>query len=120
MATAMDNRRYPRTTREENLALTLLPNHSGSLDPADRLYLTTHDVSLAGISVELPAPIKPNTDVELWLALLEKHGTYHLYGTVAWCAAPEGQLLAGIALDLERADGRLWAAHFDDDGFFSD
>ena len=54
------------------------------------------------------------------MALLEEHGTYHLYGTVAWCAAPEGQLLAGIALDLERADGRLWAAHFDDDGFFSD
>lgn len=120
MATALDNRRFPRTSREENLALTLLPSQSGSLDPADRLYLSTHDISLAGISVELPAPIKPNTDVELWVALLEDHGTYHLYGTVAWCAAPEGQLLAGIALDLERADGRLWAAHFDDDGFFSD
>ena len=36
MATAMDNRRFPRTTREENLALTLLPSQSGSLDPADR------------------------------------------------------------------------------------
>ena len=116
----MENRRHPRIHREESLSLTLLPSGSLSVSPDDRLYLTPHDVSLAGISVELPAPIKPNTDVELWVALLEEHGTYHLYGTIAWCAAPEGQLLAGIALDLERADGRLWAAHFDNDGFFND
>lgn len=117
----MDNRRYPRISREENLSLTLLPAGSSSLDPEDRLYLTSHDISLAGISVELPAPIKPNTDVELWVALLEDHhGTYHLYGTIAWCAAPEGQLLAGVALDLEQADGRLWAAHFDTSGYFGD
>ncbi|KZY38921.1 pilus assembly protein PilZ [Alcanivorax sp. HI0083] len=120
MATAMDNRRHPRISREESLSLTLLPAGSNSVAPEDRLYLTTHDISLAGISVELPAPIKPNTDVELWVALLENHGTYHLYGTIAWCAAPEGHLLAGVALDLERADGRLWAAHFDTSGYFSD
>lgn len=90
------------------------------MDPRDRLSLTSHDISLAGISVELPAPIKPDTDVELWVVLLENDGTYHLYGTVAWCAAPEGHLLAGVALDLERGDGRLWAAHFDSTGHFSD
>lgn len=120
MATAMDNRRYPRIHREESLSLTLLPARSSSVSQEDRLYLTTHDVSLAGISVELPAPIRPNTDVELWIALLEEHGTYHLYGTVAWCAAPDGHLLAGIALDLERADGRLWATHFDDSNLYHD
>ena len=27
---------------------------------------------------------------------------------------------SGVALDLERADGRLWAAHFDTTGYFSD
>ncbi|BAP14669.1 MAG: pilus assembly protein PilZ [Alcanivorax borkumensis] len=120
MATKIDNRRHPRINREENLSLTLLPAGSSSLDPEDRLYLTSHDISLAGISVELPSPIKPDTDVELWVALLENYGTYHLYGTIAWCAAPEGHLLAGIALNLERADGRLWAAHFDSTGHFSD
>ncbi|MZR64043.1 PilZ domain-containing protein [Alcanivorax sp. DP30] len=120
MATAMENRRYPRIHREESLSLTLLPARSTSVSREDRLYLTTQDVSVAGISVELPSPIRPDTDVELWVALLEEHGTYHLYGTVAWCAAPDGQLLAGIALDLERADGRLWSAHFDNDGSLSD
>ncbi|EKF73466.1 hypothetical protein A11A3_13515 [Alcanivorax hongdengensis A-11-3] len=120
METAKEHRRYPRSPREESLSLTLLPAGATSVDTEERLFLTTHDISLAGICVELPAPIRPDTDVELWIAMLHQRGTYHLYGTVAWCAAPEGQLLAGIALDLERGDGRLWASQFNDHGYYPD
>ena len=118
METVSNNRRYPRTPRAESLSLTLLPAGSSSLDPDDRLYLTSRDISLAGICVELPAPIKPDTDVEVWVAMLHENGTFHLYGTIAWCAAPEGQLRAGIALDLERADGRKWAQQFGQQGHY--
>ncbi|MDX1804934.1 MAG: PilZ domain-containing protein [Alcanivorax sp.] len=116
METLNDSRRYPRTPRAESLSLTLLPAGARSLDADDRLFLTTRDISLAGICVELPAPIKPDTDVEIWVAMLHENGTFHLYGTIAWCAAPEGQLMAGIALELERADGRKWALQFDPQG----
>ena len=45
--------------------------------------------------------------------LPEKAGApLHLFGTVAWCAAPLGQWRAGIALDLERGDGGVWEARF--------
>lgn len=109
MTSAINQRRHPRIPRVESLSLTIM--NTDSIDP-ERLFVSSRDVSLSGISVSLPAPIKPNTDVEIWVALLQERATYHLYGTVAWCAAPDGELIAGIALDLERADGRLWSSLF--------
>ncbi|MCH8543032.1 MAG: PilZ domain-containing protein [Alcanivorax sp.] len=113
MATAKDKRRYPRTAREVALALILRPRIPGSPEGSRGLHVSTRDISLAGISVLLPEPIRPDTDVELSLVLSEDDDRLcHLHGTVAWCGHTDGQLLAGIALDLARADGGRWARSF--------
>ncbi|MCU5783972.1 hypothetical protein MA04_03272 [Alcanivorax balearicus MACL04] len=80
----------------------------------DDLTLTCRDISRAGLGVELPYSIRPDTDVELWLQLPNQGGALHLFGTIAWCAEGTQRWSAGIALDLERTDGALWAARFDD------
>ncbi|WP_111657011.1 PilZ domain-containing protein [Isoalcanivorax indicus] len=113
MATAKDKRRYPRTAHAVTLSLILRPRVPGSAEASRGLHVSTHDISLAGISVLLPEPIRPDTDVELSLVLSEDDDRLcHLHGTVAWCGHSDGQLLAGIALDLERGDGRAWASSF--------
>ncbi|MBZ2190543.1 PilZ domain-containing protein [Alcanivorax sp. JB21] len=119
MATAKDKRRYPRTAHEVALALILRPRIPGSPEASRGLHVSTRDISLTGISVLLSEPIRPDTDVELSLVLEEDADSVcHLHGTVAWCGRNDGQLLAGIALDLERADGRTWAGCFQPDGSF--
>ena len=50
--------------------------------------------------------------MEIWVALPERPAPLHLFGTVAWCAAPLGHWRAGIALNLERGDGGAWEARF--------
>lgn len=109
MDTSAEKRRHPRLARELDLSLVLRPRAPGS---HRGLHLYTRDISLTGISVILPEPIRPDTDVELWLTLEEGEPLCHLLGTVAWCGQVTGQWHAGIALELERGDGRAWASSF--------
>jgi hypothetical protein len=81
----------------------------------ESLHLLCRDVSRTGLGVAFPHSITPDTDVELWVTLPGDERRLHLYGTIAWCAAPLGQWRAGIALNLERSDGRFWSARFDQD-----
>lgn len=109
MDTSAEKRRHPRIARELDLSLVLRPRAPGS---RRGLHLHTRDISLTGISVILPEPIRPDTDVELWLTLDEGEPLCHLLGTVAWCGQVAGQWHAGIALELDGADGPAWQTRF--------
>lgn len=107
-----EHRQHPRQPAPRGVALTLRPEHDGAADQ-EALHLLCRDLSRTGLGVSFPQPIPPDTDVELWVHVPERSGApLHLFGTVAWCAAPLGQWRAGIALDLERGDGGVWEARF--------
>ena len=115
MSSQEEHRHFPRSRPPRNVSLTL-QRQPPTADQAP-LHLLCRDVSLAGLGVVFPYPITPDTDVELWIRLPDDVAELHLFGTVAWCAAPDGRWEAGIALDLERSDGAAWAAHFDQAGY---
>lgn len=114
MSSQQEHRHFPRSRPPCNVSLTL----QGQVPAANQapLQLPCRDVSLTGLGVVFPYAIAPDTDVELWVRLPDAPTELHLFGTVAWCAAPDGEWQAGIALDLERDDGAAWAAHFDPSG----
>lgn len=106
-----DQRQAPRHPLKADVSLTLKLEQ----DTADQeaMTLVCRDISRAGLGVIFPHAIAPDTDVELWIDGSGAGPELHLFGTVAWCAAPAGQWQAGIALNLERSDGDAWAARFD-------
>ncbi|ASK34486.1 pilus assembly protein PilZ [Alcanivorax sp. N3-2A] len=107
-----DQRQAPRHAQAD-IRLTLrLEQGAADQEP---MILNCRDISRAGLGVIFPHAIAPDTDVELWIDGGGRH--LHLFGTVAWCAAPAGQWQAGIALNLERSDGGAWADRFDHDTF---
>jgi hypothetical protein len=108
---SQDEQRHHDRHRPNGVNLTLRRERA----PADgeTLHLSCRDISRAGLGVEFPYSIPPDTDVELWVSA-SGEPPLHLFGTVAWCAAPRGRWQAGIALDLERSDGGTWAARFDE------
>jgi len=112
MPSQEEHRQHPRHHPPKGVSLTLRrdPPEPGE----ESLHLLCRDISRTGLGVGFPHAISPDTDVELWIALPDDGQHLHLYGTVAWCAAPLGQWRAGIALNLERSDGHYWSAHFDD------
>lgn len=118
MPTIINKRRHPRIIYKAEVRLQLCLALTNSPSSVTKLDLLTRDISLAGISVELGSHIQPDTDVELWLTL-EGHAqtAYHLHGTIAWCGEVEGGLIAGIALDLDKSDGDLWAKNFEKSPF---
>ncbi|MBL7249505.1 PilZ domain-containing protein [Alloalcanivorax sp. C16-2] len=109
MASREEHRHHPRHHAPTGVALTLR-RETGDDEP---LHLLCRDVSRTGLGVTFPHAIHPDTDVELWVSLPDQAAPLHLFGTVAWCAAPLGQWRAGIALDLERSDGQAWEARFE-------
>lgn len=120
MPSQEEHRHFPRSQPPRNVMLTLrqeapTPVHN-TVEDNEPLHLSCRDVSLTGLGVIFPYSIRPDTDVELWMRLPDDTVELHLFGTVAWCAAPGGEWQAGIALDLERSDGATWAAHFDGQG----
>lgn len=110
MASQEEHRQHPRHQPPGGVALTLRREAGDGGEP---LHLLCRDVSRTGLGVTFPHAITPDTDVELWVSLPDRAAPLHLFGTVAWCAAPLGQWHAGIALDLERSDGGVWEARFD-------
>lgn len=114
MSSQEEHRHFPRSRPPRDVSLTL-QRQTPAADHTP-LHLLCRDVSLTGLGVTFPYSIRPNTDVELWVYLPGDATELHLFGTVAWCAAPQGEWQAGIALDLERSDGATWAAHFDGQG----
>lgn len=110
MSSQEEQRHFPRSRPTDAVSLTLRRDPAA----ADQrpLHLLCRDVSLAGLGVVFPYAIAPDTDVELWVGISDRAEPLHLFGTVAWCAAPNGQWQAGIALDLERGDGAAWAGRF--------
>ncbi len=118
MSSQGEHRHHPRRDPPRGVSLTLRrdPPHNGE----ESLHLLCRDVSRTGLGVALPHSIPPDTDVEVWITLPGDERRLHLYGTVAWCAAPLGQWRAGVALNLERSDGQYWSAHFDDDHDFAE
>lgn len=109
-----EHRRFPRCrTTSSDISLKLVEEAAPAEVP---LRLWCRNVSPTGLGVVFPRSIRPDTDVELWIKLPDDHTGLHLYGTVAWCAAPEGEWQAGIALNLERGDGASWATRFDVQG----
>ncbi|HEX5678071.1 MAG TPA: PilZ domain-containing protein [Alcanivorax sp.] len=113
MSSQEEHRHHPRRDPPRGVSLTLRrdPPQAGEKS----LQLSCRDVSRTGLGVAFPHSITPDTDVELWVTLPDDERRLHLYGTVAWCAAPLGQWRAGIALNLERSDGHCWSARFDQD-----
>lgn len=111
MVSHHEQRRHLRHSSQAGVSLTLRPVQAPASD--ETLNLSCRDVSRAGLGVVFPYAIAPDTDVELWVRTATGESPLHLFGTVAWCAAPAGQWQAGIALDLERSDGDAWAARFD-------
>ncbi len=109
MAPREEHRPHPRHRAPRGVALTLRREAGDDEEP---LHLLCRDVSRNGLGVAFPHPITPDTDVEIWVALPERPAPLHLFGTVAWCAAPLGHWRAGIALNLERGDGGAWEARF--------
>lgn len=112
MGSPEEHRHHRRHHAPSDVALTLR-RETGNDAP---LQLLCRDVSRNGLGVTFPQAIRPDTDVELWVSLPDRDAPLHLFGTVAWCAAPLGHWRAGIALDLERSDGQVWRARFDDTG----
>lgn len=113
MTNVRELRRHPRFVQDAQVSLSTERPLALADDYVEPLALQGHDLSLAGISLELPVPLSPNTDVALVVTLPQLSSPFKLFGTVAWCAAPRGNIVAGIALDLSRADGDRWAALFD-------
>jgi len=111
MSSQEEQRHYPRREPPRGASLTLRREPPAADE--DSLHLLCRDVSRTGLGVAFPHSIAPDTDVELWITLPDDGRHFHLYGTVAWCAAPLGQWRAGIALNLERSDGPVWSARFD-------
>ncbi|GAA5125220.1 PilZ domain-containing protein [Alloalcanivorax gelatiniphagus] len=110
MGASDEHRQHPRHDAPGGVTLILRPERGDDQEP---LELLCRDLSRTGLGVRFPHSIPPDTDVELWVHLPEPGaGTLHLFGTVAWCAAPLGQWRAGIALNLERGDGAGWEARF--------
>ena len=113
MSSQQEHRHHPRRDPPRGVSLTLRRDPPAADEEA--LHLLCRDVSRTGLGVAFPHSITPDTDVELWVTLPGDERRLHLYGTIAWCAAPLGQWRAGIALNLERSDGRFWSARFDQD-----
>jgi hypothetical protein len=103
-----DKRRYPRLMREETLSIRPVGGTHG--EPLrDAIYCSTVDMSAAGLQVRLDKPLPAHQLLDMWIAMLDDLGTYHLQGKVNW-VRQEGEegLVAGIQVLDSSEDLRGW------------
>lgn len=106
-----DKRRHPRLVREETLAIR--PLSAGGVPVEQPLYCSTLDMSASGMRVQLDTPMPEGTRVDIWIALLDDLGTYHLQGRInRLTQTDDGSTVAGIELLPESEDLRGWEELF--------
>jgi hypothetical protein len=103
-----DKRRHPRLMREETLSIR--PISGGHDTPeGDAVYCSTVDMSAAGVQVKVPESLPEGQLLDIWIAMLDDLGTYHLRGKVNWVRPGDGgTLVAGIEVMLDSEDLRGW------------
>lgn len=106
-----DKRRHPRLLREETLSVRPVGEAGDALQEA--LYCSTLDMSASGLRVQLDAQWPEGQQLDIWIALLDDLGTYHLRGQLNWIrAAAEGGYLAGIEILDSSENLRAWQELF--------
>jgi hypothetical protein len=102
-----DKRRHPRLMREETLAVRPISDPLATLQ-RDALYCSTVDMSASGLQVKLDEPLSEGQLVDIWIALLDDLGTYHLDGRVNWLRETDQGLVAGIEILPTSENLRGW------------
>lgn len=106
-----DKRRHPRLMREETLAIRPISDPLATLQ-RDALYCSTVDMSASGLQVRLDEPLAEGQRVDIWIALLDDLGTYHLDGRVNWLRGAGTDLVAGIEILPGSENLRGWEELF--------
>ena len=107
-----DKRRHPRLMREETLSIRPLDVTVAAVD-GQPLYCSTLDMSASGMRVQIDQALPEGTRVDIWIALLDDLGTYHLQGRInRLTTSGDGNLVAGIELLPESEDLRGWEELF--------
>jgi len=106
-----DKRRHPRLMREETLSIRPVSGGQGIAE-RDAIYCSTVDMSASGIQVQLERPLPEGQHLDIWIALLDDLGTYHLQGKVNWVREESSVLVAGIEIMPHSEDIRGWEELF--------
>ena len=103
-----DKSRHPRLMREETLSVRPLSADHGAVRQ-DAIYCSTVDMSAAGLQVQLDNALPEGQLVDIWIAMLDDLGTYHLDGRVNWVRkSDQGGVVAGIEVLDSSENLRGW------------
>lgn len=76
------------------------------------IYCSTVDMSASGLQIRLDENLPKGQLVDVWIALLDNLGTYHLDGRINWIR-PDGQdWLAGVEVLTSSEGLRDWEELF--------
>lgn len=106
-----DKRRHPRLMREETLSVRPMGEPGDALQ--DAVYCSTLDMSASGLRLQTEVDWPEGQQLDIWIALLDELGTYHLHGQLNWIrAAADGGYLAGVEVLNDSEDLRAWQELF--------